>query len=153
MKDIKTILFTDEHRTGQRYIEWRQTAGDEIMLVGVCGPAEQSRAIHQTGAALRLRRWGGAQPTCSQTQPTRALSQHNCSGQLLLGRLRPLVEHKKIFSLPKCFPPFLLRSSSLPQQNVFFVLMGKYPIAKPWQLEYYNITRIAKAASHKLPGN
>ena len=56
MKDIKTILFTDEHRTGQRYIEWRQTAGDEIMLVRVCGPAEQSRAIHQTGAALRLRR-------------------------------------------------------------------------------------------------
>ena len=43
MKDIKTILFTDEHRTGQRYIEWRQTAGDEIMLVRVCVD-QQSRA-------------------------------------------------------------------------------------------------------------
>ena len=43
MKDIKTILFTDEHRTGQRYIEWRQTAGDEIMLVLVCVD-QQSRA-------------------------------------------------------------------------------------------------------------
>ena len=43
MKDIKTILFTGEHRPGQRYIEWRQTAGDEIMLVRVCVD-QQSRA-------------------------------------------------------------------------------------------------------------
>ena len=43
MKDIKAILFTDEHRTGQRCIEWRQTAGDEIMLVLVCVD-QQSRA-------------------------------------------------------------------------------------------------------------
>ena len=43
MKDIKTILFTDEHRPGQRYIEWRQTAGDEIMLVLECVD-QQSRA-------------------------------------------------------------------------------------------------------------
>ena len=95
MKDRKNkvqILFTDVHRTGQRYIEWRQTAGDEIMLVRVCVD-QQSRAepsirreqhldydaeevhnllVHKHNLLVHKHKvvFSQTQPTCSQTQAT-----------------------------------------------------------------------------------